>query len=435
MTEILFNERLALAGGDPVIAEPLPVDVTIGREEADAAMRAFDRGSLSAFFGSWGPEFLGGEEVKAFEAEWAEKFAVPHIVSVNSATSGLIAAMGAIGLSPGDEVIVPPYTMSATAMAPLFYGGIPVFADIEPETFCLDPESVAAAITDKTKAIIVVNLFGHAARLAEISALAKARGIYLIEDNAQGPLATENGRYAGTVGDIGIFSLNYHKHIHTGEGGMCVTHDAGLALRMQAIRNHAENIVEPAGIADLTNMIGQNYRMTELSAAVGRCQLGKVEEEVGRRQRLAEHLSDGLRGLEGLTVPAVREGCRHVYYVWAMRVDQTALGVSRADFSAALTAEGFPHSTGYLRPLYMLPTFQKRIAIGRDGWPFTLTERQYHEGLCPIAEQMYREELILFEPCAYRVDEALADRLVMAVRKVHARRHEIGAAMAETRSA
>lgn len=434
MTNILFNEKLALAGGDPVIAEPLPADVTIGKAEADAAMRAFDRGSLSAFFGSWGPEFLGGDEVKAFEQEWAAKFNVPHVVSVNSATSGLIAAMGAIGLSPGDEVIVPPYTMSATAMAPLFYGGIPVFADIEPETFCLDPESVAAAITDKTKAIIVVNLFGHTAQLSELAALAKAHGIFLIEDNAQGPLATENGQYAGTFGDIGIFSLNYHKHIHTGEGGMCVTHDGTLALRMQAIRNHAENIVDPAGIADLTNMIGQNYRMTELSAAVGRCQLDKVEDEVGRRQRLAEHLSEGLRGLEGLTVPVVREGCRHVYYVWAMRVDEVVLGVSRADFSAALTAEGFPHSTGYLRPLYMLPAFQQRKAIGRDGWPFTLTDRQYHEGLCPVAEQMYRHELMLFEPCAYRVDDALADKLVMAVRKVHARRHEIAAAAAALRA-
>lgn len=430
MSDTLLNERLAIAGGGPVIAGPLPPDVTIGDEEAAAAMRAFKRGSLSAFYGSWGPEFLGGEEVKAFEAEWAAKFEVPHVISVNSATSGLIAALGAIGLSPGDEVIVPPYTMSATAMAPLFYGGIPVFVDIEQETFCLDPAKVAEAITGKTRAIIVVNLFGHPARLAELAALAKARGIALIEDNAQGPLASEDRRYAGTISDIGVFSLNYHKHIHTGEGGMCVTRDPELALRMQAIRNHAENIVEPAGIADPVNMIGQNYRMTELSAAVGRTQLGKIEEEVGRRQRLAEHLSEGLRGLEGLTVPHIRPGCRSVYYAWALKVDEAKLGVSRADFSAALTAEGFPHSTGYVQPLYMLPVFQKRIAIGRDGWPFTLTDRQYHEGLCPVAETMYRKELMLFEPCAYRVDEALADRLVLAIRKVHARRHEIAEALA-----
>ncbi len=427
MTAIAVNERLAIQGGEPVISGPLPPDVTVGPEEAKAAMRAFERGSLSAFYGSWGDEFLGGVEVKAFEAEWGAHFGASHVVSVNSATSGIIAALAAIGLSPGDEVIVPPYTMSATVVAPLFYGGIPVFVDIEPDTFCLDPAKVAAAITPKTKAILAVNLFGHPAHLAELRALADAHGIYLIEDNAQGPLASENGAYAGTVGHIGVFSLNYHKHIHTGEGGMCVTADAELALRMQAIRNHAENILEPAGIADPVNMIGQNYRMTEMSAAVGRAQLGKIDAEVGRRQQLAEALSEGLRDLEGITVPVVREGCRHVYYVWAMRVDEAKLGVSRAAFSKALAAEGFPHGTGYARPLYMLPTFQKRIAIGRDHWPFTLTERQYHEGLCPVAEAMYGSELMLFEPCAWRVDKALADKLVLAVRKVHALRHEIPA--------
>ena len=425
MTDTIVNERLAILGGEPVIGAPLPPDVTVGPDEAKAAMRAFERGSLSAYYGSWGDEFLGGVEVKAFEAEWAETFKVPHVVSVNSATSGIIAALGAIGLSPGDEVIVPPYTMSATVVAPLFYGGIPVFVDIEPETFCLDVAKVAAAITPKTKAILAVNLFGHPARLAELRSLADRHGIHLIEDNAQGPLASENGAYAGTIGHIGVFSLNYHKHIHTGEGGMCVTSDPELALRMQAIRNHAENILEPSGIADPVNMIGQNYRMTEMSAAVGRAQLAKIEHEVGRRQRLAEALSEGLGGLEGLTIPTVREGCRHVYYVWAMRIDEAALGVSRAAFSRALTAEGFPHGTGYLRPLYMLPVFQKRIAIGRDHWPFTLTDRQYTAGMCPVAEHMYGHEIMLFEPCAYRVDDALTDRLVGAVRKVHALRHTI----------
>lgn len=425
MNDILFNDKLAITGGKPTLDGPLPPDVTIGDEEAQAAMRAFKRGSLSAYYGSWGPEFLGGEEVKAFESEWSDHFETPYVVSVNSATSGLYAAMGAIGLSPGDEVIVPPYTMSATAMAPLIYGGIPVFVDIEAETFCLDVDEVRAAITEKTKAILAVNLFGHPARLQELSALAKQKGIYLIEDNAQGPLASEEGAYAGTVGDIGIFSLNYHKHIHTGEGGMCVTRSPDLALRLQAIRNHAENILEPAGISDPVNMIGYNYRMTEMSAAVGRTQLGKIEGEVSRRQELAEHLSAGVEGLEGLTVPRVRDGCRHVYYVWALRVDEARLGVSRKDFSAALSAEGFPHSTGYSQPLYMLPVFQKRIAIGRDGWPFTLTDRKYEKGLCPVAERMYEHELLLFEPCAYRVDEATADKLVMAIRKVHAKRSDI----------
>lgn len=423
MTQRETDMKLALHGGQPAVDYPLRPDSTIGDAEFDAVRRVFQRGALSGFYGSWGEEFLGGVEVKHFERAWGERFDVPHVVSVNSATSGLFAAMGALGISPGDEVIVPPLTMSATVMAPLIYGGIPVFVDIEPETFCLDVEKVAAAITPLTRAIIAVNLFGHPARLHELAALAKSRGIALVEDNAQGPMASESESFAGTVGDIGVFSLNYHKHIHTGEGGMCVTRDAGLALRLQAIRNHAENIVAPAAIGDPVNMIGYNYRMTEMSAAVGIAQLDRIETEVLRRQRLAEGLSAGLVGLEGVTLPVVRTACRHVYYVWAARLDEKVLGVSREKFSQALAAEGFPHFVGYLKPLYMLPVFQKRVAIGRDGWPFTLSDRQYSKGLCPVAEQMHEHELLCFETCAFRIDDrGLAD-LISAFRKVHANRH------------
>jgi perosamine synthetase len=419
------REQLALYGGSPAVPGELPLYCGIGDDELAQVQRVFCNRSLSGFYGSWGDQFLGGDFVRAFEAAWGEKFGVPHVVSVNSATSGLFAAVGAVGVSPGDEVIVPPYTMSATAMAPLIYGGIPVFADIDPDTFCLDPRAVAAAITPKTRAVIAVNLFGHPAQLHELAALCRARGIKLIEDNAQGPLATENGRYAGTIGDIGVFSLNYHKHIHTGEGGMCVTRDPQLALRLQGIRNHGENIVEHAPIEDMTNMVGFNYRMTEMSAAVGLAQLRKIEDEVMKRQRIAEALSEAVQGLEGLIAPVVRPGCRHVYYVWSLRIDEEALGVSREDFSAALAAEGFPHFLGYLRPLYLLPIFQRRIAIGRDGWPFNLTSRSYAKGLCPVAERMYERELLCFETCAYDLDETRLGALATALRKVHAQRHRI----------
>jgi len=419
------TSKLAIHGGTPIIEGVMPADSSIGESEFAAVRRVFDRGSLSGFYGSWGEEFLGGVEVKNFESAWAKQFNVPHAISVNSNTSGLYAAMGAIGISPGDEVIVPPFTMSASVMAPLIYGGIPVFVDIEPETFCLDIEKVANAITSRTKAIIVVNLFGHPAKLQELANLARSKGIYLVEDNAQGPLAMENGKYAGTIGDIGVFSLNYHKHIHTGEGGVCVTSSKELALRLQAIRNHAENIVEPASIADPVNMIGFNYRMTEMSAAVGVSQLAKVEEHVSRRQSLAEALSEGLSDLEGVTVPIVRPECRHVYYVWSTRLDENILGVSREDFSKALAAEGFPHFVGYVRPLYLLPVFQKRIAIGRDGWPFSLTENKYYKGMCPVAERMHENELLCFETCAYNVSDENIDKLIVAFRKVYEHRHLI----------
>ena len=410
-------ERLAIFGGEPVLPCPLPAYSTVGEEEAQAVADVVRSGCLSGFYGSWGEQFLGGPVVQQFEAAWAGRFGVRHAVSVNSATSGLYAAMGAIGIAPGDEVIVPPYTMSATSTAPLIYGGIPVFADIEPDTFCLDVEAVRAAISPRTRAIIAVNLFGHPARLAELRELADQRGLYLIEDNAQAPLAMENGAYAGTIGHIGVFSLNYHKHIHTGEGGVCVTNDDDLARKIQLIRNHGENVVEPLGMDNIANMIGFNYRMTEMSAAVGLEQLKRIDWHVERRERLAQQLCEGMNGLDGLTVPPVRPGCRHVYYVLGMRYDAAKVGVSRADFSRALNAEGFPNFVGYVRPLYLLPIFQQRVAFGT--YPFSLSEIRYPKGLCLVAERMHEEEFLGFENCMYAPTDTHIDCLIEAVRKVH----------------
>jgi perosamine synthetase len=418
-------DKLAFLGGQPVIEGPLPSYCSIGQEEVEAVADVARSGCLSSFYGSWGDQFLGGPKIKGFEQAWAEKFGIKHVVSVNSATSGLIAAMGAIGLGPGDEVIVPPLTMSATVVAPLFYGAIPVFADLDPDTFCLDPTAVKQAMTPRTKAILAVNLFGHPAPLHELRALADSRGIRLVEDNAQGPLAMENGKYAGTIGHLGIFSLNYHKHVHTGEGGMCVTDDADLALRLQLIRNHGENVVEPMNIKDITNLIGFNFRMTELSAAVGIEQLKKIDKHVPRREKIARMLSEGIEGLKGLIPPKVRDGCRHVYYVWAMRFDEDAVGCRRDIFSKALLAEGFPNWEGYLRPLHLLPVFQKRIAIGPSGFPFTQSSARYEWGICPVAERLWQKDLICFETCAYDIDEARMELLVRAVHKVYAHRREL----------
>jgi dTDP-4-amino-4,6-dideoxygalactose transaminase len=420
-------ERLALLGGKPVIAAPFAAYRSMGEAEADAVRRVVQSGCLSGFFGSPGPEFGGGPEVRGFEAEWCARFGNKHTISVNSATSGLIAAMGAIGLSPGDEVIVPPWTMSATVAAPIFYGGIPVFADIEDETFCIDPAEVSKQITDRTKAVICVNLFGHPARLAELRALCDANGLYLIEDNAQSPLGSEYGKPTGCIGHIGVYSLNFHKHIHTGEGGMCVTDDGDLATRLSLIRNHGENCTDMLSGGPITNMVGMNLRMTEMSAAIGRVQLADADTHVEARERIAHRLTDGLQGLVGLTPPATRDGCRHNFYVWMMKIDENALGLSRALFSEALTAEGFPHATGYVAPLYRLPMFKKRIALGRDGWPFTLTARSYDDLRCPVTEDMHNRRALLFEPCAYDLNDDDVDAMIDAVKKVHAGRDQLNA--------
>jgi dTDP-4-amino-4,6-dideoxygalactose transaminase len=165
--------------------------------------------------------------------------------------------------------------------------------------------------------------------------------------------------------------------------------------------------------------------MTELSAAVGIEQLRKIDFHVERREALGRRLSEGISGLEGLTPPAIRSGCRHVYYLWAIRFDKAVLGVTRDQFSRALAAEGFPHFNGYVRPLYLLPVFQRRTAFGSRGYPFALSQVPYPKGLCPVCERMHDEELICFETCMYNLSAQDADLFIEAIRKVHGCRDDL----------
>ncbi len=409
--------RLALFGGPPVRATPIPCYTTIGEAEKRAAQRVLESGVLSNFYGSHCPEFYGGPEVQAFEREWAAYMQVPYAVTMNSATSGLFAAVGALEIGPGDEVIVSPYTMSATAAGILVYHAIPVFADIDPEIFCLNPESVERAITPRTKAIIVTHLFGHPADLEGLLRVARRHGLRVIEDAAQSPGALHHGRSTGTIGDIGVFSLNCHKIIQTGEGGVCVTNDAELAKRLQLIRNHAEAVVSQGmPVTSLVNMVGWNYRMTEIEAAIGREQLKRLRELTDRRQHLAAHLSKRLSALPGVQPPTVRDGCTHGYYVYALLLDPEAVGISRDLFARALRAEGIPVMAGYMRPLYLQEVYQRKILFGKSGCPFTCSHYDgtvdYREGLCPVTEQV-EQRLLGFEcvrdPLTVRDMETIAD--------------------------
>ncbi len=417
--------KLALLGGEPTISRPMVPYPSLGEKEEKAVLDVVRSGCLSGFYGSPGHEFLGGPKVRSFERAWEQKFDVGRAVSVNSATSGLLAALGAIGIGPGDEVIVPPWTMSATVVAPLVYGAVPVFADIEDETFGLDPKCVAEKITKKTKAILTVNLFGHPSRLYELRKLADSYGIALIEDNAQAPLGMDQGRYCATIGDIGVYSLNFHKHIHTGEGGMCVTENTDYAKRMELIRNHGENVVASYKLEDISNTWGLNLRMSELSAAIGLVQLDDIETHVSRREKIGLRLSEGTKHLEGWNVPVVREGCRHNYYVWMVRYDVSKINVSRDLFSKALKAEGVENFTGYLAPLYRLPLFRKRIATGKTGYPFNLSNQTYEEGSCPVCERLHENEALLFEPCTYDLDDETVEQMIEAICKVYAHRQEL----------
>ena len=418
---------LAINGGNKVRNELFPAYKVIGKEEEAAVTRVLRSGILSRYLGCWAEDFYGGPEVQALEVEWANFYGVKHAISVNSATSAIYCAVGAIGTDPGDEIIVSAYTMCASATAPLIYNAIPVFSDIEYEYYCLDAEDIERKITNKTKAIIVVDILGLPYDVDKINAIAQKHNLYVIEDNAQGPLATYNGKLAGTLGDIGIFSLNYHKHIHCGEGGILVTNDDELAERLRLIRNHAEAVVAAKGTEDITNMIGFNFRMTEIEAAIAREQLKKVRGLVQSRRQNVTYIEQGLKDIDFLKMPLVRKNCEHSYYLHAMKYNETITGVSREKFVDAVRAELMPFelreqegpkiNLGYQVPLYEQPIFKKKVAYGSKGYPFRESDN-YNNVNCPVCDRVCYTETIISEMMRPFLSNKDRDDVIDAFHKV-----------------
>lgn len=411
---------LMAPASDPVRSTPLPGPPALGEAERRAVDEVMRSGVLSQYLGAWHEDFHGGPRVRALEAAWAERFGVRHALSMNSATSALYAATAAAGVGPGDEVIVSPYTMTASAVCALVHGAVPVFADVDPDTFCLDPASVRARITPRTKAIVAVDLFGLPADFDALMAIADEHDLVVIEDAAQAPGASWNGRAAGTLGHIGVFSLNYHKTIHCGEGGVAVTDDERLARRLALARNHGEAAVEGMGTDDY-DVLGCNYRMGEIEAAIAKVQLDRLEELTAPRIAHAQRLDAALADLEGITTPRVPDGARHVYYLHTLKLDPEVLGCSRAAFAAAMAAEGVPVVEGYVQPLYRQPLYRERAvaALRGAGVP------DYADGLCPVVERLHGTEVLYHPHIHAGLGEADVEDVAAAFRKVHARRHRL----------
>ena len=404
-------QRPATDGGTPVRTKPWLDNLTVGEEELRAASEVIRGGHLSLFEGSATPEepfsFWGGPQVQRLEREWSEYYGSKFAVSVNSATSGLYAAIGALRLGYGDEVIVSPYTMSACATCCLVYGAIPIFADVKLETGSLDPESIKEHITSRTRAIVVVHQFGIAADMDAIMALAKEHNLTVIEDCAQAHGATYKRRPVGTIGDIGVFSLNVNKTIQTGEGGVCTTDDEDLRYRLALIRNHGEAVVEGAGYEDIENIIGFNYRLSEVASAMASEQLKKLRSLNETRLEFVEILNESFSGHEFLRTPPqcghtpACSYCISSYYVYPLRYLPEKVEMPRERFVEAVNAEGAKFYQGYVQPLYMQPIYQRKIAF-KHGYPFAAPENQdietnYHPGACPNAEELYSRQMMINE--------------------------------------
>ena len=429
--------QLAIKGGKKVREKLFPAYNTINIQEKQNAKRVLDSGVLSRYLGCWDKDFYGGPEVLAFEKEWSKYFKIKNAISVNSCTSGLICALGACGIGPGDEVIVSPYSMSASATTPFWYGAIPVFADIEEDYFCIDPASVEKKITKKTKAIVAVDLFGQPFAADAIKDIAKKHNLLIIEDCAQAPGATYKNKFAGTLGDIGVYSLNYHKHIHTGEGGVVVTNDNDLAERVRLIRNHAEAVVGDMGRKDIANMIGQNYRLTEVQAAIGRAQLKKLNKLNKERISNCNYLAKKINKIVGIDSIKIRKDSTHVFYQQPFLYDESALGVGRDKFIAAVKAElppsklreheGVLMGCGYVAPLYWLPIFQQKTIITNNKYPFSKVKKMpnYKKGICPVTEDMHKKRLFTHELMRPGMKKSDLDDVVKAFVKVYKYKKEL----------
>lgn len=386
---------------------------SIGKEELDSATKVISSGVLSSFVGSWSPSFHGGEQVQALEQEMQEYFGVKHAISVNSWTSGLIAAVGALNLEPGDEVIVPTWTMSATATAILVWNCVPVFADIDVHTFCISTESVRNLITPRTRAVIAVDIFGQSSDIESLQSVCSEHNLKLISDSAQAPNAKRGTKFAGSIADIGGISLNYHKHIHSGEGGVIFTNDDQLALRMKLIRNHGEVVLAEMPESEKPNntagIIGYNFRLGEIEAAIARQQLRKLDRLTKRRAEVATKLIQGLKLLEGMRLPEVDTTNSHVFYMFPVVLNNRALKMGREVICKALESNGlFPLERGY-ENLHLLPIYRSRNAYGRGFIPWSLDEHfnpdNYKEGSCPKAEELNTLSLFLIPLCVYEMND------------------------------
>lgn len=340
-------------------------------------------GTLSGYIG--GSLRSSGKWVRALEDAWAEQFKIKHAIACNSATSGLMAAAFAVRLGQGDKFVVSPYTMSATAAAPMFTGAQPQFIDVEDETFCLEWADYRDDNDVYPKATFVTNLFGHPSNAMQM-AVEMPTSTFLIEDNSQAPFAMEGGCYAGTFGDIGVNSFNVHKFLQCGEGGICTTDNDELAEKLRRFINHGEM----AGSA-----IGLNLRLNEVSTAIALSQLKRADEIIGGRIEQAEEILYEIGDIPGIRMPIVRDKCRHVFYAIPFLIESR-----RQEFVFKLRAEGVPLTEGYVNPLYRLPAFSK---FARK---------------CPVVEDLHDRRLFLFENCARSPTKKQIKQIGSAFRKV-----------------
>lgn len=411
---------LAIDGGSPTIDYIIPPYNPFGEDEVSAASEVVRSGVLSDYVANSSEHFFGGQKVLEFEESIANFYGVQHAITVNSWTSGLVCAIGAIDPEPFSEIIVPTWTMCATATAILHWNCIPVFADIDPDTFCISPASIESCISSRTVAIIAVDIAGHSCDYDSILSIASKHGLKVISDSAQSPYTKYNGDFVSKQAHIGGFSYNYHKHIHTGEGGVVITNDDDLAFRVRLIRNHGEACVSGFNYSNISNIVGHNFRLGEIESSIGIQQLKKLPLLVAAKSTFAAQLTAGLIGLRGLLLPQTKSYSTHSFYVYCMTLDLSALTVDRQYVFNALSAEGVPGLMNSFANLHTLPIFQRKLAYGSSHFPWSHSQSSvtYDQGICPVAEELHTRTFLGLQLCTHALNTEIIDDIISAFHKV-----------------
>jgi len=398
--------RLALVGGPPACQVDWP-SWPIHDQTEEVELLSVLRS------GKW----WYGEQVRRFEEEFAAFQGARYGVSCTNGTTAIEVALRALGIVPGDEVIVPPYTFIATASAVVTLGAVPVFADIHPETLCLDPDSVVSKVTSRTRAIIPVHVGGRMAHLDALLDVARQHQLIVLEDAAHAWGSQWWGRGAGTLGACGTFSFQVSKNITAGEGGMLVTEDPELA---ELIRSFTHCGRVPDGAWYDHPLLGSNLRITEFQAALLLAQLKRLDGQTRRRQQNASILDQALEGTSGIRLSrAAPEMTRRSYHMYVFRLDEEAIGWCRAEFLRALQAEGVPAWEGWYQPLYRNGLFQRANDGPRHGIRSPLAGQglDYSQVCCPVCEQVCRDAVWIPQHVLL-AEEADMVRVADAIRKV-----------------
>ncbi|HEY3298829.1 MAG TPA: DegT/DnrJ/EryC1/StrS family aminotransferase [Armatimonadota bacterium] len=400
-----INDTPAIAGGTPAKTSPFGSEKRYEADEWKELQEALEQGTLF---------YAYGKKVFGLEADFAKKNGVKYAVACSSGTSAIHTAMIAAGISPGDEVITAPITDMGSIVPILFQGGVPVFADLHPHSLEMSPESVEAAITPKTRAVLAIHLWGNACDLDPLIDICKRHNLLLIEDCAQAFGCLYKGKPVGTFGDIGCFSLNEFKHIACGDGGITITNDENIARRLRLSTDKCYS--RESGATERNPFfLANNYRMTELQGAVAIAQLKKLDSIVSRRQKWCKELLKRLSHIKGIALPEPTPGCDPSWWFFPFRVIPEVLKADADQFVEALTAEGLSPTAHYIgRTIYQYPIFKNHSAFERGDHPFSA--RSYTDGMCPTAEDILKTVIILPINEAYTEDDL--NQTVLAFEKV-----------------